>query len=260
MPDLAPPALEASGVTFSFGRRPVLRDVAVTARAGEIVALLGPNGCGKSTLLRVLLGQLRGAGSIRWEGRDVKNWGTREFARRVAFLPQQPAYTPGQTVLQSVALGRYPHLGMLGLESAHDELIARNNAIALGLETELNRPVDNLSGGQRQRVFIARCLAQEPAALLLDEPDTYLDLRHSAILASILRRLAREHGLTVLLASHDLHLAAALADRVLLMNDGQVVAEGPPRAVLTRENVGNVYGVRSILWESGPSWGVGVIY
>lgn len=258
-PDPAP-LLEAIGITFGYDKRPVLRDVSLSARPGEIVALLGPNGCGKSTLLKVLLGQARGAGTVRWDGRDIRQWSQRDLARRVAFLPQHPGYTEGQSVLQAVAVGRYPHLGLLGLESAHDAQVAHEAAVSLGLEAELHRPVESLSGGQRQRVFLARCLAQEPAALLLDEPDTFLDLRHAALLAGTLRRLARERKLTVVLASHDLHLAAALADRALLLDDGRVVAEGPPRAVLTPEHIARTYGVQAVPWQSGAAWGVGVIY
>lgn len=252
--------LEASHLTFAYGKRPVLRDVSLSVRPGEVVALLGPNGCGKSTLLHILLGTLRAAGSVRLEGKPLTEWSRRDLARRVAFLPQHPTHTPGLTVLQTIMLGRFPHLGLLSLETAHDEVVTRVSATALGLEAELDRPVELLSGGQRQRVFLARCLAQEPALLLLDEPDTFLDLRHAAAFARTLRRLSSERKLTVLFASHDLHLAAAVADRLVLMNDGQVVAEGPPRAVLTPRNIREVYGVESTMWDHGTNWGVGVIY
>lgn len=257
------PLLEASGVTFAYGKRPVLRGVGVSVGVGEVVALIGPNGCGKSTLLRVLMGQLRGAGSVRWEGQKIEEWrrgGGRQFARKVAFLPQHPTWVEGLTVLQAVGMGRYPHLGVLSLESARDEAVAREAAMAMGLETELGRRMEELSGGQRQRVFLARCLAQEPGALLLDEPDTFLDLRHAAVLAGTLRRLARDRKLAVVFASHDLHLAGAVADRVVMMNDGRVVAEGTPRAVLTPENIATTYGVQAVVWEEGKAWGVGVVY
>jgi iron complex transport system ATP-binding protein len=254
------PKLEATNVTFAFDKRPVLRDVSLSCSSGEVVALLGPNGSGKSTLLRVLLGQLAGAGSVRWDGREVSRWPVKALAKKVAFLPQHPAWTPGQTLREAIALGRYPHLRLLGLESARDEQVVTESAVAMGLETELNRPVESLSGGQRQRVFLARCLAQEPEALLLDEPDTFLDLKHAAAMAGTLRRLARERQLIVLMACHNLHLAAAVADRVVLLNDGRVVVEGPPKAVITPEHVGRVYGVKTVAWENGPHWGIGVVY
>lgn len=252
--------LEASKLTFSFARRPVLRGVSLLAKPGEIVALVGPNGSGKSTLLKLLLGQLRGAGTIRWDGRDLRSWPARQLARKLAFLPQHPTAPPGQSVRDAISLGRFPHLGLLGLESPNDDHAIAAAAAALGLDKDLTRPVESLSGGQRQRVFLARCLAQEPAALLLDEPDTFLDLKHVASLARILRDLTTGRKLTVLLATHNLHLAAAVATRVTLLSDGQVVAEGAPKTVLTPERIRDTYGVSSVIWEKDASWGVGVSY
>jgi ABC-type cobalamin/Fe3+-siderophores transport system ATPase subunit len=261
-----------AGITFSYGgsgnrrakARPVLRDVSLSARPGEVVALCGPNGCGKSTLLAVAMGRLKGSGNVRWTfdgaARDVTHWSRREMARKVAFLPQEPEWTPGQSVLAAVSMGRYARLGLLGVESERDERVARDSAIAMGLEGELDRRVEELSGGQRQRVFLARCLAQEPAVALLDEPDTYLDLKHAVALSRTLRKLATERGMTVVLASHDLHLAAAVADRIVLLSDGQVMAEGSPKAVLTEPKIKTAYGVDAITWEANGVWGVGVRY
>lgn len=241
--------LESAGITFGYGRRPVLRGVSVSGRAGEVVALLGPNGCGKSTLLKVLLGQLKGAGTVRW-AKDTQP----------AFLPQHPTYIPGMTVWESILMGRYRQLGLLGVESRRDAHAARDAAETMGLQLELDRPMDELSGGQRQRVFLARCLAQEPGALLLDEPDTFLDLAHAVSLAKRLKALAGTGRMLVLLASHDLHLAGAIADRVVLMHDGAVLAEGPPRTVLTQERIAQAYGVGATVWEQAGSWGVAVKY
>jgi iron complex transport system ATP-binding protein len=254
------PLIEAINVTFAYAKRPVLRDLSVLVRPGEIVSLVGPNGCGKSTLLRLLLGQLHGSGKIRWDNKDLAQWSARDLARKTAYLPQHPTWTPGLSVLETITAGRYPHLGVLGVERERDERAARHAADLLGLSPDLAAPIDTLSGGQRQRTLLARCLAQEPAALLLDEPDTYLDLRASAALAGILRNLARDRNLAILMASHDLHLAAAIADRVLLLTDGTLIAEGPPRAVLTPENLERVYGVKSVLWQSDKAWGLGVVY
>ena len=240
------PLLAATGLSFSYGDRAVLRDVSLTLSPGQVVALLGPNGSGKSTLLRVLLGQLHPPqpGVVRWDGRPVEHWPRRDLARRVAYLPQSPTAEPGQTVADVLRLGRSPYWGAFGLESPRDVEVVGSVAKLLSLHDLLDRPLDELSGGQRQRVFVGRCLAQEPAALLLDEPTTFLDLRHQVELLRLLRRLAQDRSVAVLMASHDLNLAAALADRAVLLDEGRVAAEGTPESVLEPETLTRVYGVR----------------
>ena len=235
--------MEADQLHFSFGDRPVLRDVSLKLGAGEVVALLGPNGAGKSTLLRVLLGHLRASGQIRWDGREIRSWPRREFARRVAYLPQFPTANPDQRVADVLRTGRAPYWGAFGIESARDIEIVNLIAQQLALTALLPRPMAELSGGQRQRVFLARCLVQEPAALLLDEPNAFLDLRHQVELGQLLRRLASESNIAVLMASHDLNLAGALADRMILLDLGSVAAEGTADQVLDPAIVAKVYGV-----------------
>lgn len=256
--------LVADDLHFAYAHEEVLCGVGLHADPGQIVAVVGPNGCGKSTLLRVLLGQLRARGTVLWSGRPVRSWRARDLARRVAYLPQQPVAPPGMTVAQTIALGRYPHLGPLGLESGRDIEVVLAAADTLGLRDWLDRPVDTLSGGQRQRVFFARALAQEPQALLLDEPDTFLDLHHTTHLAAILRQLARgderRPARCIVMATHNLHLAAAVAGDVVLLDRGRVVAAGPPADVLTPERISRVYGVRAVRWTTAEGWGVGVLY
>ena len=246
--------LRASGVRYAYGDHTVLRGVDVTLAVGEVVALLGPNGSGKSTLLRVLLGQLpAAAGSVQWDGRGVGSWPRRELARRLAYLPQSPSADGEHLVSDVLRLGRAPYWGAFGLESARDAQVVRDVAATLHLADLLDRPMDQLSGGQRQRVFLGRCLAQEPAALLLDEPTTFLDLRHQVELLQRLRRLAREQSVGVLMASHDLNLAAALADRAVLLSAGVVVADGPPADVLREDVLTSVYEIpmRRLTREGG---------
>ena len=246
--------LEAEGVTFAYGGdgRVVLRGVGMSLAAGEVVALLGPNGSGKSTLLRVLLGQLAaGEGAVRWRGRPVGEWPRRKLASVVAFLPQTPTYEAGQSVLDVLRLGRAPYWGAFGLESSEDERVVGEVARSLGLGELLGRAMEELSGGQRQRVFVGRCLAQQPSALLLDEPSTFLDLRHQVELLQLLRQLARERSVGVLMASHDLNVAAALADRLVLLDNGTVTGEGPPARVLDPQLLGRVYGVAMERVERG---------
>ncbi|HSV14726.1 MAG TPA: ABC transporter ATP-binding protein, partial [Tepidisphaeraceae bacterium] len=237
--------LKSSSVAFAYGDRSALRGVDLTLSAGEVVALLGPNGSGKSTLIKCLLGHLPAAGTIEWDGKPLAHWTRRALARRIAYLPQSPVAEPSQTVLDMLRLGRSPYWSAFGLESPRDEAVVRSVSTRLGLDPLLNRPMDELSGGQRQRVFVGRCLVQEPAAMLLDEPSTFLDLRHQVELCQLLRQLAKEQSIGVLMASHDLNLAAAYADRVFVLSDGTVAASGGIDA-LEPEMLSRVYGVKMV--------------
>src|SRR5215203_6066765 len=226
--------LKASKLRFGYAAdRVVLSDVSLALAAGRVAVLLGPNGSGKSTLLRVLLGHLAPSeGEVEWEGRALRSIRARELARAVAYLPQSPAWGPGQTVDEVLRAGRTPYLGAFGVESERDARVVAETAALLGLDELMRRPMEELSGGQRQRAFVARALAQEPRAFLLDEPNTFLDLKHQAQLWELLRKLARERGLAILAASHDLNLSAAFADELMLLDEGRIVASGPPDAVL----------------------------
>jgi iron complex transport system ATP-binding protein len=237
------PLLQASNLSFAYADTPVLRDISLTLAPGELLTLLGPNGSGKSTLILALLGHLPASGTILWESRPLKSWPRRDLARRVAYLPQSPAFEPDQTVLDVLRLGRAPYWHAFGVESQRDTRIVLEIANLLSLTDLLPRRMDQLSGGQRQRVFIGRCLVQEPRALLLDEPNTHLDLRHQVELGHLLRRLSRENQIAILMASHDLNLAGAFADQMILLNNGAVAAGGPPGEVLREEVLSNVYGV-----------------
>jgi iron complex transport system ATP-binding protein len=223
--------LTASNLRFAYGARPILHDVAVSLAGGEVVALIGPNGSGKSTLIRVLLGHLPVSGSLRWNDRPIRQWSPRELAKVVAYLPQTPVYDEDQTVLETLQLGRSPYMGAFGIESADDMKITADIAGQLELDDLLSRRMDELSGGQRQRVFVGRCLVQQPRALLLDEPNTFLDLQYQAELVSLIRTLSGR-GIGVLIATHDLNLAAAVADRLVLLQQGSVAAEGPVDRVM----------------------------
>ena len=232
--------LEIVDAAAGYGKRRVLDGVSLSLSPGEIVALVGPNGGGKSTLLKLALGHLRAkAGRVEWAGRPVADWPRKQLARRVAYLPQSPTVLPGQRVIDVLMAGRSPYLGAFGVESRRDRAAVEAVAADLNLTDWLGRDVSTLSGGQRQRVFVGRCVAQlagddgEAKAILLDEPDTFLDLRHVAELAATIRTLARDRSLGVLLASHDLNLAASVADRLVLLNAGRVVASGSPADVLT---------------------------
>ncbi len=236
--------LSAGKLTVSFGERTILRDVSISVSPGELVALLGPNGCGKTTLLRALAGLIAATGEIALSGRPLQSLDRRTIARRIAYLPQAPAVIEGMRVRELLALGRLPYRAPFGLDAPDDAFIVQAIATQLELSDLLDRPIETLSGGQRQRAFIARCLVQQPAILLLDEPATYLDLRHQIELHRLLAHLAREQHLAVLMASHDFNLSATHCDRIVLMHQGTIAAAGKPTDVLQPDLIERVYEVK----------------
>jgi len=239
--------LQTQQLRFAYTKRPVLDGISIHLAAGEIVVLLGPNGSGKSTLIRALLGHLPARGEITWDGRDVRHWNPRALARRVAYLAQSPVYEPDARVVDVVRLGRAPYWKIFGLETERDQEVVEETLKLLDLDDLRHVRMDELSGGQRQRAFIARSLAQEPVALLLDEPATHLDLRHHVELYRLLKKLSRERSVGVLMAGHDLNLAGQFADRIVLLSNGRVATDGPPRDVLSSTLLSQVYGL-SLEW------------
>ncbi len=247
-------------MTVAYDGVDVVHDVAITLRPAEVAALVGPNGSGKSTLLRTLarLQQPR-TGSLTLDGgtedaADCIALSAREFARRIALLTQSRPTPSGLTVRDVVEFGRYPYRGRWGrADPGGTEAVARALALT-GLEQLSGRGVDHLSGGQLQRVWLAGCLAQETGVLLLDEPTTYLDLRYQVELLDLIRDLADDHGIAVGVVLHDLDQAAAVADRVALLHDGRIVADGTPEEVLTPDRLTEVYGIR-ITVDTDPATG-----
>jgi len=239
------PVFQAEEVDFRYpgAGRPTLSEISLEVLPGSVFALLGPNGSGKSTLIRVLLGVVtpqRGRAVFR--GRAVPDWGRRELAREVGVVPQVEEFHFPTTVREVVAMGRYPHLGLWRGEGARDREAIRGAMERCGVEELAHRSMDALSGGERQRVRIARALAQEPRVLVLDEPTASLDVRYEMAIFELLGRLAREDGVTVLLVTHHLNLAARYASELLLMHQGRAVVRGSPEAVLKGEVLTRVYG------------------
>lgn len=236
--------MAARGLTLRYPGSDLnaLDGVSFQVEPGSLFAVLGPNGSGKSTLTRVLLGAARPrAGSVELDDRSVESWKRRELARSVGAVAQSEPLPFPMTVRELVAMGRYAHLGPLESEGPRDrEAVdaALERCDVTGLEDRL---VQTLSGGELQRVRIARALAQQPRALVLDEPTSSLDIRHEMGILELLRGSA-ECGITVLLVTHHLDLAARYADRILLLDAGRVAAEGTPEEVLTPETVRAVYG------------------
>ena len=223
-----------------------LRDVSVTIQRGSLTGLLGPNGCGKTTLLKLMAGVLRPRlGTVTLDGRAVGGIARRELARHLAVVPQETHPAFDYSVLEMVVMGRHPHLGPFQLEGPEDIAIARESLSATGTAHLADRAYMTLSGGEKQRVVIASALAQAPAVLLLDEPTASLDLAYQLEVSSLLERLNRERGVTMVLATHDLNLAASLCDSLVLIRSGRVLAQGPTREVLTGAMIQQLYDVEA---------------
>ena len=249
---------EFRGVGFAYPAsaerrtRPfAIEELSFDIAAGEIVGVIGPNSSGKTTLIRLLTRVLEpGSGEIRLEGVPVRRLSRVDLARRVAVVPQgilpQFPFTVGELVL----MGRYPHDPGRYFESPRDRTVAREAMEATGVLELADLPLDDLSGGERQRAVIARALAQEPRLLVLDEPTAHLDLRYQVEAATLLRRLNRELGMSVLLVSHDLNLAAEVCDRLLLLNAGRAAAIGSPETVLDDALLAAVFGCEVVVDKS----------
>ena len=231
-----------SDVAFRYhaATRQTLDNITLDIGAGQMTAVLGPNGAGKSTLLSLLLGTISpDAGDVRFQNRPLADWSRRELAREIGVVPQGEA-EPLFSARELVAMGRYPYLGPWQRERPEDAAAIRRAMDRCDVAEFSDRWLSTLSGGERQRVRLARALAQEPSVLVLDEPTAFLDIRHEMTTFALLRDF-RDAGTTVVLATHNLNLAARYADALVLMRDGRVVACGTPDEVLTAERVAAVY-------------------
>jgi ABC-type cobalamin/Fe3+-siderophores transport system ATPase subunit len=234
--------LKIEGLSVSYGMRQVLQDVSLEVQSGQVLALIGPNGAGKSTLLRAVSGVIPvQAGRVSANAADLLSLPAMQRARHLAVVPQAVSMPPAFTVWETVLLGRTPYLNFLGQVSEKDEQIARMALQKVDALDLAERRVGELSGGEQQRVLLARALAQSTPILLLDEPTVHLDLQHQVSLMETVCSLAQADHLAVLVALHDLNLAARYADRVTLLVAGEVKATGTPRQVLTPELISEAY-------------------
>lgn len=252
MTEQCQPLLCLDGVTLGFPERPrFLQPVSLRVERGHFWGIIGPNGAGKSTLLRIMAGLARpDSGEICMEGQPLGSIPARDRARRIAFLPQSPPRDVAMPASQVVLMGRYPHRQLGLFESVQDHEIARKSMETTQTSVYADRVMNTLSGGEAQRVHLAAALAQEPRLLLLDEPTASLDLYHQLEIFSMLRALVESKGLTIVLVTHDLNLAARFCSHVLLLNDGRPIASGTPREVITPQLLEPVYGVR-LSWIRG---------
>jgi iron complex transport system ATP-binding protein len=244
--------LIADRVSYTYRRRAsveavqALRDVSVRIERGALTGLIGPNGCGKTTLLKLLAGVLRpDDGSVSLDGERLSSMSRRHVARRIAVVPQETHPAFEYTVLEMALMGRHPHLGAFQLEGPADLAIAREALTATGTSHLAERSYMSLSGGEKQRVVIASALTQSPEVLLLDEPTASLDLGYQLEIGMLLRGLNRQRSATLVMATHDLNLAASLCDTLVLMRNGRVLATGDTSEVLTSATVRQLYDVEA---------------
>jgi iron complex transport system ATP-binding protein len=247
--------LEARGLKVRLGDKTVLDGVGAAFAPGQVTAVLGPNGAGKSTLLACLAGlRTPDGGEVALDGAPIATLSPRRRAQRIGFIAQTPEIAWAVEAAILVGLGRIPYIGARGLSREDAAIIARAMAGA-GVTALADRDVSTLSGGERARVLIARALAGEPEWLLADEPLAGLDPGHQLDAADLFRRLAHEQGRGVIVTLHDLSLAARMADRILVLAEGEVLADGPAEAALTPAVLARAYGVeaRFVRGEAGPS-------
>ncbi len=244
-------AMSCLDLHATLGKTQILHGIDLSIEAGTWTAIVGPNGAGKTTLLRSVLGLIRYEGEVHVAGEGLAEMPLRERAQRLAYVPQQPTIPPGVGVFDYVLLGRVAHQKYGLAPGSEDVLVVQEILENLDLTSMAQRRVDSLSGGERQRAVVARALTQQSPMLLLDEPTTSLDIGHQYEVLELVDTLRRTQNLTVLSTMHDLGLAGQFADRLVLLADGRVVADGSPQEVLVEDLLKSVYGVSVQVLRSG---------
>lgn len=240
--------LEVDGISFQYSSSMVIEDICFQAEPGEVIGILGPNGCGKTTLLKILNRNLKArTGTVLIDGNEINNITKKEIAQRMAVVPQNNEISFSFTVMDIVMMGRMPNLDRFEMENEEDLRIVFDAMEKCNILQFADRFINHLSGGERQRAIIARALAQEPRILLMDEPTLHLDVNHQIDMLDMVKSLARENGLTVVIVSHDLSLAARYCDRLFLISEHHIIASGRVTDVLTPENMRRVFSIEAYL-------------
>lgn len=240
--------LRGENLTLGYGKKIIARDLSVAIPDGHFTAIIGPNGCGKSTLLRTLSRLMTPSeGSVFLDGEQIQRFASKEVARRIGLLAQN-ATTPGDiTVQELVSRARYPHQPLFTRWRKEDDEAVSRAMQATGITDLAQQSVDTLSGGQRQRAWIAMVLAQETSIMLLDEPTTWLDISHQIDLLELLSELNRTQGYTLAAVLHDLNQACRYATHLIALRDGEIVAQGAPKEIVTPELIERIYGMRCMI-------------
>lgn len=237
------PALDIKELSYAYEKTGILNELSFEVPEGRMFILIGPNGSGKTTLMKLLAGIFKpDRGRLKLFGKSSASFSTKALARLIAFVPQQMPDSFPFSVRETVLMGRSPYLGMLGIPGKKDDEIARNAMQFTNITHLADRTLSRLSGGELQRTFIARALCQEPKIILLDEPTAFLDMAHQIRLMDLLEQLKEEKGMTIVMVSHDINLAAMYADLLLLMKAGRIIRLGTPEAVLTYSALEEAYG------------------
>ena len=243
-------AIRVDGLTFKRDQREILKDVSFSVSRGELVGIIGPNGAGKSTLIKLILGLLKpDSGTITIDGAEIGKYSPTDLYKKIAFVPQENNLDFPMTVLETVLLGRIPHLGRFHLENDNDYKIASDALKLAGIEDFADRFANQLSMGEKQLVTIAKALAQETDFIYLDEPTSSLDISHTIEIMEILSEL-KENGKTVISAIHDLNTASRYCDKILIINNGIIKGFGKPVEVLTEEIISNSFSVKVNIHKS----------
>lgn len=233
-----------AGLTVDVPGRRLLHGLTLALPTGRMIALIGHNGSGKSTLLKVLARQIApSGGAVAFEGRALPDWRARDYARRLAFLPQHPPAAEGMTVRELVALGRYPWHGALGRFGPHDHQAVARALAECGVTAFADRLVDTLSGGERQRAWLAMMVAQQAATLLLDEPISALDIAHQVEVLALVRRMCHESGRSAVIVLHEVNMAARFCDHVVALKGGRLVLQGGPADLMRSDALERIYGL-----------------
>ena len=244
-------AIHVKNLSYAYGDDPVLDHLSFSVQKGIFFIIIGPNGSGKTTLLKIIAGILKPQnGNLEILGLSFDQYSRKALAQTIAFVPQTFPVDFPFTVTELVLMGRSPYLGILGLEKEKDLEIAQQALAFTGVDHLSHRKLDQLSGGEQQRVFIARAICQQPKVILLDEPTATLDLAHQIRLMDLMEKLKQEKGVTVVMVSHDVNLAATYGDHLLLLNKGRIVRLGNPADVLTFQILEEVYGCTLLVDES----------